>query len=235
MTETVTIDDLVFAVRRSAKRKTVGITIDRTGSLLMHVPIGCPKAAMKAVGRQKRLWVYSRLAERELLFHPRRTREFVTGEGFFYLGRSYRLLLVKPPRSVKDAPPLRLHEGRFKLLRSEINQADKHFRDWYVVHGQAWIKRRVELLAPRIGVEPHSVVVRDLGYRWGSCGRRGVLYFHWRTACLPPSLIEYLAVHELLHLIQPHHNRDFTRRIERVIPDYLARKRALAENGGRYV
>ncbi len=74
--------------------------------------------------------------------------------------------------------------------------------------------------------------VRELGYRWGSCGHKGDLYFHWRVAMLPRTMIEYVVVHELVHLIEPHHTNAFWNRVERVVSDGCDRKQWLAENGG---
>jgi predicted metal-dependent hydrolase len=83
----------------------------------------------------------------------------------------------------------------------------------------------------RVGVEPASLTVQDLGHRWGSCGRGGALYFHWKCILLPPRMIEYVAVHELVHLQEPHHTPAFWQRVARVLPDYEARRQWLDENG----
>lgn len=231
MSETVVIDQLEYQVRRSDRRKTIGITVDRDGAVVMHVPKGCRRAVMDRVGRQKNLWVHSKLAEKDLMFRRPRQREFVSGEGFHYLGRSYRLLLV-PGRK---GSPLRLHEGRFKLLRGQARHGQEHFRRWYTEHATPWIQQRVKLFSPRVGAEPAAVVVRELGYRWGSCAQDGTLYFHWCTACLPPRIVEYLVVHEMVHLVQGRHNAEFWLRLERIIPDWRQRKQWLAAEGARYV
>jgi predicted metal-dependent hydrolase len=78
------------------------------------------------------------------------------------------------------------------------------------------------------------VQVRELGYRWGSCGHKGDLYFHWRVAMLPRRMIEYVVVHELVHLIEPHHTNGFWDRVERILSDWCDRKQWLAENGASY-
>jgi predicted metal-dependent hydrolase len=233
MSETLTVGNLAYRIRRSAKRRTVGITIDRDGSLVMDAPVGCSQQIVERIGQEKALWVHTKLAQRELLFRPRRQREFVSGESFYYLGRSHRLLLA--PGESAGTPPLRLHEGRFALRRDEVARGREHFRVWYTAHGQPWLERRIAALASRIGATPQGVVIRDLGYRWGSCGVSGKLLFHWCVICLPPRIIEYLVAHELVHLIQPHHNDDFWSRMERAMPDYEARKRWLAENGGALI
>ena len=62
----------------------------------------------------------------------------------------------------------------------------------------------------------------------------GTLNFHWRTVCLPPRIIEYVIVHELVHLLEPHHGEVFWKRVERILPDFDGRKRWLGENGHRF-
>ena len=58
--------------------------------------------------------------------------------------------------------------------------------------------------------------------------------FHWRVIRLPPTLVEYVAIHELVHLLEPRHDAAFWTRLGRVLPDYRQRKRQLAEEGARY-
>ncbi len=235
MSASLVVDGLTYELRRSQKRTTIGITVDRDGSLILTAPHDCPTQTIEQTARKKGLWVHTKLAEKRFLFRPKPPKEYVTGENFYHLGRSHRLLLVDVPEDHTATPPaLRLRRGRFELRRDERHRADEHFVAWYVRNGQPWIQRRVDLLADRIGVSPASVNVRELGYRWGSCGLKGNLNFHWRTVCLPPRMVEYVVVHELVHVIEPHHGRDFWKRVERVLPDYTSRKRWLAENGHRF-
>lgn len=202
------------------------LSVERNGDLVIRAPEGATGARLEAFIRGKRTWVYRKVAEKEALRHAVQVREYVSGEGFPYLGRSYRLLLVN-----RQNVPLRLEAGRFRLLRSEVGRARSHFIRWYSEHGRAWLRRRVEQLAPRVGVEPGTVEVRDLGYRWGSCGRNRTLNFNWATVLLPPSIVEYVVVHELIHLRERNHTPAFWRRIERAMPDYARRKAWLAERG----
>jgi predicted metal-dependent hydrolase len=228
---TLNIDDLTFELRRSERRKTIGITVERDGELILTAPTDSSLPQIEQVARDKRFWIYTKLAEKELLFQPPPEREYVSGEGFYYLGRSYRLLLIEPDASL---PTLQLQQGRFRLQRSERARARQHFTAWYIARGQPWIERRVDLLAARFDVFPGKVQVRDLGFRWGSCGKDGTLNFHWRAVLLPPRIIEYIVAHEIVHLHEPHHNENFWRRLERAMPDMAARKQWLAENGARF-
>jgi hypothetical protein len=94
-----------------------------------------------------------------------------------------------------------------------------------------WLETRVERYARRVDVVPGGVSVQELGYRWGSCGKGGHLYFHWRSILLPPRIADYVVVHELVHLREPHHSPGFWRAVERVLPDFELRKQWLAEYG----
>jgi predicted metal-dependent hydrolase len=222
----LTVDDLRFEVRRSPRRTSVQITVDRDGELLLSAPESCSTRVMEKFVREKRFWIYTKLAEKEVLASSVPRKQFVSGEGFSYLGRSYRLLLVDDQEE-----PVKLERGRFKLLRSASAEGSAHMIRWYSDRGQPWLEKRVERFQRRVGVEPGAVTVQDLGYRWGSCGKGGRLLFHWRTVLLPPPAIEYVVVHELVHLLEAHHTPAFWTRVERAMPDYEQRKRWLAERG----
>jgi len=229
MMETLDLGDLQFRVRWSTGRKTLGLTVERDGSLTLAAPMRCPGERLQKFAESRRFWVYVQLAKRNLLDRPVPIKEFVNGEGFTYLGRTYRLKLVEPSAS----EPLRLVAGRFELHQDRAAEAQTLFRAWFIRSGKVWLTRRVHRLAREVAVEPTGVQIQELGYRWGSCGKNHRLYFHWRVMTLPSSLVEYVIVHELLHLVEPHHTPAFWRRVARVMPDYERRKQALAECGGR--
>jgi predicted metal-dependent hydrolase len=230
--ESLIIGDLTFTLRRSERRKSIGLTVERDGALILNAPADCPSSKLTSVVLGKSLWIYTKLAEKERLFRINSPKQYVSGEGFYYLGRSYRLMFTDP--DVHDATALRLSQGRFILRRDERHNAEGHFINWYINHGQLWLTNRVSSFSARIGVAPESVTVRDLGFRWGSCSPLGRVNFHYRIMQLPPRIIEYIVVHELVHLLRPNHDQDFWGRIRMVIPDYMMRRQWLAENGGDF-
>jgi hypothetical protein len=225
------IDDLRFELRRSDRRETVGLTVERDGSLVLYAPSDLEVESVIDAVRSRQEWVYTKLAEKELLLRPQPPKRYVTGETHYYLGRNYRLLIERHP--TPDDPALRLLAGRFVLRDDARDKADLYFTDWYVSAGQRWLTNRVRRWASRVGVTPGPIDVRDLGYRWGSCGA-GTLNFHWRTMTLPPRAIDYVIVHELAHIAEPHHSGAFWDRVRQALPDFGSRKRWLAEHGGEF-
>jgi predicted metal-dependent hydrolase len=228
--ESLTVDDLTFEVRRSPRRRTVEITLDRGGALIISAPPDTDETLLADFVREKRFWLYTKMAEKASHQRPLEAKELVSGEGFPYLGRSYRLLLVD-----EQDVPLKLEAGRFKLLRPLAAEGREPFVRWYTEHARHWLRQRVKAWAARMGVEPEGVEVRDLGFRWGSCSQAGNLNFHWATILLPPSIVDYVIVHELAHLVEPNHTPEFWLRVGRALPEYEQRKVWLAEHGGRHL
>ena len=158
-------------------------------------------------------------------------REYRNGEGFLYLGRSYRLLLV-----ADQEQPLLLKGGRFCLRRDlvdrgEIPAAQAAFRDYYIVRGQERLTQRVQYYAPKVGVVPRRISVRELGHRWASCSPSGDLAFHWKCMMALPTIIDYIAVHELCHFHHLDHTDAFWNEVDKVMPTYHERKEWLRKNG----
>lgn len=220
------VGDLSFELRTSDNRRTMQITVDRGGELILAAPTGIKTEHLRDFVVEKRFWIYTKLAEKNRLQRIVPTKEYLDGEGFLHLGTSYRLRLVD-----EQLPPLKLIHGRFCLCRSEVAHGRLHFVRWYSTRAQPWLWAKVQEYAPRMEVRPSGVTVQDLGHRWGSCGKHARLYFHWMSILLPARIAEYVVVHELAHLHEPHHTPAFWRRIERAMPDFERRKTWLAENG----
>lgn len=220
------VDDLRFAIHRSTHRKTMQITVERSGDLVLSAPPSVEHSRLRKFVLEKRFWIYTKLAEKDRLYRAVPRKEFVGGEGLLYLGRSHRLKLIE-----KQDVPLKLAKGRFLLRRDAAPAGREHLIRWYCQRAQPWLAARVAEYQERLKVELAGVKVKELGYRWGSCGKGGWLYFHWKTILLPARIAEYVVVHEIAHLLEPLHTPKFWLHVERAMPDFERRKTWLAEHG----
>jgi len=227
----VTLGGLPFVLRRSAERRTVEIIVERDGGLALSAPREASLEDLEQLVEQKRQWIYDRLSDKDAFTQSGAPKEYVSGEGFHYLGRSYRLKVLE---NGTGQPALRLYRSRFELRRDAQFDGRAHFIRWYTAQLEHRLPDLLASLAPRMGVACPAFHIRDLGYRWGSRGRDGALYFHWRVATLPTTLIEYIVAHEIVHQLERRHSAAFWERLERIIPDYRERSRWLAEHGAEY-
>lgn len=222
MNEILEVGGLRFEVRRSTRRRTLGLTVDRGGELVLHAPEVAGSDALLCWTRSKLVWVHRKLAIKDELAAKVPEPEFVVGESFSYLGRSYRLMITRD-----QAEPLRFDGCHFILRRDARPKASEHFRKWYLKTGSGWVKRRVRLLVRKTGKSPSRVEVKDLGFRWGSCAKTGVVFFNWRLLQLPVRFADYVICHELTHLTEPHHGPSFWAALARAMPDWEQREREL--------
>lgn len=212
-------------------RSTADIIIERDGSVLVRAPEWADDDQIANIVTSKHYWIFQGLAEWRDLNATRVLREYKNGEGFLYLGRAYRLLLV-----ADQDEPLQLRNGRFTLRRDlvelgELAAARKAFREYYIARGLKRLRQRVAYYAPKVGVAASQLDVRELGNRWASCSPTGALAFHWKCMMAPPTVIDYIAVHELCHFHHRDHTEAFWNELDKVMPDYLERKEWLRRNG----
>lgn len=220
------VSDLTFAVYRSDHRKTVQITVERNGALSIIAPSKTAEPQLREFVEEKLIWIHTKIEQKARLQRRAPTKEFTEGEGFLYLGKSYRLRLVE-----KQLVDLTLKNGRFCLRKASAHRGREIFVNWYTRHAQEWFERQVSEQADRMGVAVSEVKVQDLGYRWGSFGNADRIFFHWKAVLLPPRIAQYVVVHELAHSLCPDHSAAFWIKVEQHLPDWRSRKTWLAENG----
>ena len=123
------VGDLVLQVEPPSDRKTIEIVVERDASLLLKAP---PTATVERATQfvtAKRSWVYRKLAEKDALTGPAVVKQFVEGEGFAYLGRSYRLTLTTES---EGRAAVRLDRGRFHLSSDGAADGADAMRRWYI-------------------------------------------------------------------------------------------------------
>ena len=225
---------LEYTLKRS-NRKTMGISIERDGAVMVKVPHQAELNDIEKLISEKKVWIYQKLAKKKALNRERPKREFVNGQGFLYLGKSYRLRFIDGDgiRSGKlqKAAPLRLWHGYFELVESEKTAAREHFIAWYKKQIKRQLKERIPRYDKRIGVTVKDIRILNLGHRWASCGRNGVINFNWRSVMAPIWVFDYMLVHEMVHLIERVHSDRFWHLVARVMPDYEEHALWLNENG----
>lgn len=162
-----------------------------------------------------------------------RRPEFVDGEGFYFLGKHFRLKLVDVDTDAAAAPSVRFENDRLLFRRDQTAAGEKRIAEYYTRAAHPHLKEVIDKWKPIVGVEPADrIQIKELGFRWGSCSSDGTLNFHWRIMQLPPQVIDYVVVHELTHLRVADHSPAFWHEVRRVLPGYEAQRDWLRVKGG---
>jgi predicted metal-dependent hydrolase len=218
--------DFRYTIQRSAKRRKLTITVERDRSIVVHAPEGTSDEKIQQVVESKRQWIYEKIGHpqkyQELPHAP--GKEIVSGESALYLGRQYRIELIKT-----DVDEVRFAQ-RFLIPSKHAKQAQV-LREWYIGKAKEKIVPRVRHHAHRLGVDVALIKIVDNRYRWGSCTLNDNVNFNWRLIKAPMFVIDYVIVHELAHLIEANHTPRFWNIVRAQTPTMEKAKAWLKENG----
>jgi len=168
-------------------------------------------------------WI--RQQQQKLQTQARETpREYLERESHFVWGERYLL----ETREVDAAPAVDLQSHRLLLQVRPGTDAQKRrsiLEGWYRERLKEAIPPLIAKWEPPLGVTVARFFVRRMKTRWGSCNARtGSIRLNTELAKKPPACLEYVVVHEMLHLLEPTHNARFVALLERFMPDWQFRR-----------
>ena len=207
------------------RRKTIALIIKPDGSLVVRAPLRASGRQIQQLIEQKLPWIEA-TQERVRRSYPKITpKEYVNGEGFLYLGKSYRLAISPGARR-----PLAL-EGQFLLSPAAVPEARETFINWYRLQARQILNERVAWYAARYSFRYARIKITSAHTRWGSYSSKGTLSFTWRLVMAPLEIIDYVVLQELAHTLEPNHGKAFWEKVKAIVPDYKQRIAWLKING----
>jgi predicted metal-dependent hydrolase len=222
------IGERVAAVRlkrdRRARRLTLRIPVASEPPVLT-VPARTRREAVDAFLSAHRGWLAEHLADRP---EPVPFRE---GAVVPVRGVDHRIVRDGAQRG---RTRLALHDGAPALI---VGGAPEHtgrrVRDFLRLEATDDLKAAVRRHAEALGTRPTSIRVRDTVSRWGSCSADGALSFSWRLVMAPPAVLDYLAAHEVAHLVEMNHSPAYWRVVDRLYPAHRTARAWLKREGAR--
>ena len=212
----------------------MGIYIDPKADVVVRSPQFLKVDRILEIVKRRARWIIEKQELVENQSHPGSVKEFLSGEAFPYLGKQYRLKVIKS--ALKEEDKCKLGNGRFLVeINADLNSegikrtVKKTLINWYLERAEEKIPERVRLYARQIGKWPKRVELKNHKRRWGSCSHNGIVRFNWKTIMAPVTILDYVIVYELCHLIHQHHSAQFWRKVQTIIPDYTKRRDNLRE------
>lgn len=222
-----------YQIIRRPRRHTASISVKPDCSVQVMVPTDLPMQKIVELVNRKSRWIKSKILLFQDINRDQKQKEYVSGESFTYLGRNYRLKITEG-----DSKDVKLADGRFYVSVPSImtgNDKSEFIRrkliEWYKEHAVQRLRQKAIRYAKVVGVQPVSVGLKDYLSRWGSCHQDGRLFFNWKVIIAPHSIVDYVVVHELCHLVYPDHSKEYWGLLETILPDYAERKEWLKVNG----
>jgi len=208
-----------------SKRKTIALGVTADAILIVRAPHTTPLRYIERLLKKKMSWIQN--AKQRAINRPRALpKEFIDGESFLYLGKSYKM------RFDKNATKSIAFKNGFVLNTKVKSRIRNLIITWYKAEAKRKITERVEWCARRFGFSFKSVRITAAEKRWGSCGTSGNLNFSWRLIMAPTSVIDYVIIHELAHLEHKNHSKAFWNSVKVMYSNYEKARNWLKQNEG---
>ncbi len=213
-----------------APRKTLAIHVYPDQRVTVKAPAGSDFAAVEDFLRRRAPWILRK--QREFARYPAAPppRRYVSGENFVYLGRQYRLKVSEGERA-----GVKLVRGYLEVTtpsKAAGAVVRRQVEGWQRKQARRVFYARMQALLPRflpLTLPEPEVIIKPLKARWGSCSHDGRITLNLALINMPKACIDYVIVHELCHLVEHNHGRQFYALLERVMPDWQARRKRLNE------
>lgn len=233
MAMTVPGTDIHVEMRRSRRRKTIGIIVKLDGSVVVNAPMRLSQKRVAEVLQRRAAWIEGKRQKvQEMGARFPMGQRFVKGERFWFLGEEVSLQ-VRCDSSAR-APQVALTDGTLDVvLKADTPDAVRGtLVEWYRQQAERLLPERVAHYGAKTGLTPKGVNVAQWRRQWGQCiVDTQVLRFNWRIMQTPLPVVDYLVVHELMHMREPNHSRKFWHHVHSVLPDYKERRKWLRDWG----
>jgi predicted metal-dependent hydrolase len=224
-----------FDIRSGRRTKTVGLLIRPDATVVILTPPFLDEETIKAIVKKRAAWIIQKQEKIRRLRTIIIKKEFVSGESFPYLGRNYRLKVIKA--DIGGNSSCKLIGGRFivringKMKGREAREAVKvRLVQWYLERAEEKIADRIRRLIPLVGKSPKKIIIKNQEKRWGSCSHLGVIRFNWKIVMAPLSVMDYVIAHELCHLEHQNHTPEFWNKVGAIAPEYRGKREWLKKN-----
>jgi predicted metal-dependent hydrolase len=200
-------------VRKSRRAKRLRMVVRAGGAVEVTIPRRTSRAALLRFIDDNSTWLAEKVAAaREAARVPALGLQ---QPGIVWAaGRPVAIEAVDGPVSVAAL------RGETLRVSGPQQQAAAAIERWYRREARRRLEQAAARETARLGVSYERIAVRDQRSRWGSCSARGTLSFNWRLVLAPPDVLEYVVVHELLHVLEPNHSRAFWGLLDRHRPEW---------------
>ena len=207
-----------ITLRRSARARRVALRVSGLdGRVTLSLPRGMDPAEALAFAEEKSDWIRSHLARQGT------AQPVALGARIPLRGQEVTI----SPGTVRKAE---LVDDRLIVPQAPTMVASR-VKAFLRLEARANLATACARYSAALGRDYRRITLRDTRSRWGSCSSRGDLMFSWRLVMSPPDVLDYVAAHEVAHLVEMNHSPAYWSVVARLCPDYAAPRAWLRSNG----
>jgi len=220
-------NDLSIQVVRSRRRKKTSSIIISNGIVKIVVPDQISDFTIKELINKRISWIRKKLQD-ESNIKPVIAKEYVDGESFTYLGNNYQLKSLVGNVSFVNVSSDYINVSLPKKSKENIKSLLEY---WYKEKAIEILTEKTNRYAKIIGVSPSAIYVGDYKSKWGSCSIERKISYNWKIIIAPRKILEYVVIHELCHILEHNHSKEYWRHVNTYCKDFKESRKWLRMNG----
>jgi len=216
-------------IKKTNRKKTVSFQVVKERVKVL-VPKHLNQSRIDKLIKSKSKWIKTKLSKVDQIL-PYRKKDYVSGEDFLYMGKHYRLKVLKGKKY-----NIELTDKYLKITiksHTKDNKIKRLLKKWYFNNADNYLSELTNEISKKTGINFRSVKVRNYKSRWGSCSSSGKIFYNWKIIMAPTRIIQYVVFHELAHLKVHNHSPKFWRLLKSYYPDIEDAKSWLIQNKNR--
>ncbi len=216
----------VQIVRKDIKNLHLGV-YPPNGRVRVAAPQSVSDDAVRLAVIGKLGWIKKRQAQ--FAAQPRQTeREMVSGESHYFLGQRYRLRVIEHHSEAEVVLRNKSTMDLYVRPNTSTAQRQQILQRWYRQKLKALVPPLLEQWQPVVGIRVHDWRIKKMKTKWGGCSRDARrIWLNLELVKKPPSCLEYVLVHEIVHFLEHHHNDRFVDLMNRFMPGWRLRRAEL--------
>ncbi|MEA3318409.1 MAG: SprT family zinc-dependent metalloprotease [Bacillota bacterium] len=209
-------------------RKSIAIHMDAYGNVEVQAPKGTQDEIVIQLLEEKWELIQEKSKEMKDRLLGQQEKEYSQEERVLYLGNTYPVKVYQDSTIEQDYVVFDEKQLNVYVKQVEDGRIKQALKRFYYQQCKAIVEKSVKSYQSNFKVKPRSIRISDSKTTWGTCDSRLQLTFNWKLAMAPMTVIDYVVVHEMCHMIHLNHDRSFWRLVGKISPDYKEQENWLA-------
>jgi len=202
-------------------RRSLSLQITKNGELVVHAPKRLSNDYIFNYIKEKEKWIISK--QKEIQERLMINKDIVKYNQILFLGKKYNIELIGGLKKIE------LSENSILVPSSTSNVVTK-IKTWFMTNAKKILKDRLEYFADIMQLDYASLTINNSKTRWGSCDSNRNIKLNFRLIMLPHKTLDFVLIHELAHIVEFNHSKDFYKIISLIMPSYKLQQKVLKEN-----
>ena len=199
----------------------MALIISDKGELVVRAPMRLSYDKIYSFIKEKEKWITTK--QKEVENKNSINKDIITNKYIMFLGTKYKLQYIEGIKKIE------LSEKEI-LIPTIYRDNTTKLKQWFTKHAKKILTERLEFFANLMQIDYAGVSICNSKSKWGSCDSNRNIKLNFRLVMLPHKTLDYVLVHELSHILEMNHSKEFYKIVSTIMPSYKLHQKILKEN-----